>query len=138
VTHDQTEALAMSDRVVVMDNGMIQQSGDPQTIYGKPANTFVAKFIGAANILEGVLIGRSGDFCDIAIPLGEQRVPLRVQAAGGSGAVIGDPLFLILRPEDIAINSREPEPASNGNAFEGDVIDTIYSILAVRLNVASG
>ena len=137
VTHDQTEALVMSDRVVVMDNGVIQQIGDPQTIYRQPANTFVAKFIGAANILHGVLIGRSGEFCEIEIPLGKHRVPLRVRAAGGSGAVKGQPLFLILRPEDIAINAREQERACNGNAFEGDVIETIYlgNMLECRVRV---
>jgi iron(III) transport system ATP-binding protein len=137
VTHDQTEALVMSDRVVVMDNGVIQQIGDPQAIYGRPANTFVAKFIGAANILDGVLIGRSGEFCDVEIPLGEHRVPLQVQAAGGSGAVKGQRLFLILRPEDIAMRAREEERASNGNAFEGDVVDTIYlgNLLECRVRV---
>jgi ABC-type Fe3+/spermidine/putrescine transport system ATPase subunit len=137
VTHDQTEALVMSDRVVVMDNGVIQQIGDPQTIYGRPANRFVAKFIGAANILAGVLIGRSGEFCEIEIPLGEQCVPLRVRATGGSGAMKGQPLFLILRPEDIAINAREEGRASNGNVFEGDVIETIYlgNLLECRVRV---
>jgi iron(III) transport system ATP-binding protein len=137
VTHDQTEALVMSDRVVVMDHGVIQQIAAPQTIYGHPANTFVAKFIGAANILQGVLIGRSGEFCHVEIPLGEQRVPLRVQAAGGGGATIGQPLFLILRPEDIAIHSQDPGRVSNGNAFEGHVVDTIYlgNMLECRVRV---
>ena len=60
VTHDQSEALVMSDRVVVMNNGVIQQIGDPQTIYARPANTFVANFIGVANLMQGVLLGRSG------------------------------------------------------------------------------
>ena len=55
VTHDQAEALVMSDRVVVMDKGVIQQIDDPQTIYARPANTFVANFIGVANLMEGVV-----------------------------------------------------------------------------------
>ncbi len=71
VTHDQSEALVMSDRVVVMNNGVIQQIGDPQTIYARPANTFVANFIGVANLMQGVLLGRSGAYCDIEIALGE-------------------------------------------------------------------
>ncbi|HEU5018316.1 MAG TPA: ABC transporter ATP-binding protein, partial [Pseudolabrys sp.] len=57
VTHDQSEALVMSDRVVVMDKGVIQQIGDPQTIYARPANTFVANFIGVANLMPGVMLG---------------------------------------------------------------------------------
>ena len=55
VTHDQSEALVMSDRVVVMNKGTIQQIGDPHTIYAQPANAFVANFIGVANLMEGTL-----------------------------------------------------------------------------------
>ncbi len=67
VTHDQAEALVMSDRVVVMNKGVIQQIGDPQTIYANPANTFVANFIGVANLVPGILRGRSGAFCELEI-----------------------------------------------------------------------
>jgi iron(III) transport system ATP-binding protein len=126
VTHDQSEALVMSDRVAVMDKGVMQQIGDPQTIYARPANTFVANFIGVANLMEGVLLGRSGEFCDVEIPIGEGRAPLHVRAAGGNGAVKGQRLILSLRPEDIAMHSEQPERASDGNAFEGNVIDTIF------------
>src|SRR6187551_2706485 len=61
VTHDQAEALVMSDRVVVMNNGVIQQIGDPQSIYARPATSFVARFIGVANLLDGILLGRNAD-----------------------------------------------------------------------------
>jgi iron(III) transport system ATP-binding protein len=124
VTHDQTEALVMSDRVVVMNNGAIQQIGDPQSIYARPANAFVANFIGVANLMQGILLGRNGDICDVEIALGEGRAPLRLRAAGGDGATVGQPVMLSLRPEDIAIRF---EPADgNGNLFEGEVVDTIY------------
>jgi iron(III) transport system ATP-binding protein len=126
VTHDQTEALVMSDRVVVMDKGVIQQIGDPKTIYAQPVNTFVANFIGLANLMEGVLLGRQGELCNVEIPLGAGPAPLRVQAAGGAGATIGQRLILSLRPEDIAIFARQPDQASNGNVFEGNVIDTNF------------
>ena len=56
VTHDQEEALSMSDRVVVMDNGIIQQIGTPQDIYNEPSNAFVADFIGESNILDGIML----------------------------------------------------------------------------------
>ena len=56
VTHDQEEALTMSDRVVVMDNGKIQQVGTPQDIYNEPLNAFVADFIGESNIVDGVML----------------------------------------------------------------------------------
>jgi iron(III) transport system ATP-binding protein len=126
VTHDQSEALVMSDRVVVMDKGVIQQMDDPQTIYARPANTFVANFIGVANLIPGVLLGRSAGFCDMEISLGEGRAPLRVKALGGDGAAEGQALTLSLRPEDIALHLERPEGVANGNLFEGEVIDTVY------------
>jgi iron(III) transport system ATP-binding protein len=125
VTHDQSEALVMSDRVVVMDKGVVQQIGDPHTIYARPANTFVANFIGVANLLEGILRGRSGEFCEIEIPFGQGRPPAHVRAAGGNGAAIGRRLFLSLRPEDIALHLQRPS-GEGGNLFEGEVIDTVY------------
>ena len=56
VTHDQEEALSMSDTVVVMDKGVIQQIGSPQDIYNEPRNAFVADFIGESNILDGIMV----------------------------------------------------------------------------------
>ncbi len=136
VTHDQSEALAMSDRVVVMDSGVIQQIGDPQTIYARPANTFVANFIGVANLLQGVMLGRSGQYCDIEVALGESRAPLRLQAAGGDGAAPGQKVTLSLRPEDIDIHFQKPA-AVTGNIFEGEVTETVYlgSLLECRVKV---
>ncbi len=137
VTHDQSEALVMSDRVVVMDKGVIQQVGDPQTIYARPANTFVANFIGVANLMQGIMLGRSGEFCDLEISLGEGRTPLRVQAAGGEGATAGQTLTLSLRPEDISIHFEKPTGVADGNLFEGEVVQTIYlgSLLECRVKV---
>lgn len=137
VTHDQSEALVMSDRVVVMNKGTIQQVGDPQTIYTRPANAFVANFIGVANLLKGSLLGRSGTMSHLAIPAGEGRDPLRVQAIGGEGATTGDTLFLCVRPEDIALHVRKPAAGGDGNLFEGEVIDTIYlgNFLECRVRV---
>ena len=137
VTHDQSEALVMSDRVVVMNKGVIQQIGDPLTIYARPANAFVANFIGVANLMQGTLAGRSGEFCQMEIPLGEGRAPLRLSALGGEGAVQGQPLILSVRPEDFAIHLQQPSGAPNGNLFEGEVIDTVYlgNFLECRVRV---
>jgi iron(III) transport system ATP-binding protein len=137
VTHDQTEALVMSDRVLVMDKGVVQQIGEPYAIYARPANTFVANFIGVANLMEGVLLGRSGKFCDLEIPLGEGLAPARIQAAGGDGALSGQRLFLSVRPEDISLHLQQPSGGANGNVFEGEVIDTIYlgNFLECRVRV---
>lgn len=126
VTHDQTEALVMSDRVVVMDKGVIQQIGGPQAIYARPANAFVAKFIGVANLLEGILLGRNGDVCELEISLGRDRPSLRVHAAGGNGASRGQQIVLSVRPEDISLHSMRPDTVSHVNVIEGQVIDTVY------------
>jgi ABC-type Fe3+/spermidine/putrescine transport system ATPase subunit len=137
VTHDQSEALVMSDRVVVMDKGVIQQIGDPNTIYARPANTFVANFIGVANLMQGILLGRSGELCNIEIALGEGCAPLRLTAAGGNGAAQGQDLILSVRPEDLSVHLRQPDAASCGNLFEGKVIDTVYlgNFLECRVKV---
>jgi iron(III) transport system ATP-binding protein len=126
VTHDQSEALVMSDRVVVMNKGAIQQIGDPHTIYAKPANTFVANFIGVANLMQGKLTGRSGAFCEMEIPLGEGHAPLHVTAAGGDGAAKGRSLTLSVRPEDIAVHLAAPDASNTENAFQAEVINTLY------------
>ncbi|MGH7388939.1 MAG: ABC transporter ATP-binding protein [Candidatus Rokuibacteriota bacterium] len=124
VTHDQSEALVMSDRVVVMDGGVIQQIGDPQTIYARPANAFVANFLGVANLLEGTLLGRNGTLCELEIPLGQAQRPVRLRAAGAEGASRGQRIVLSVRPEDLALHLTRPDGAAN--VIEGEVIDTVY------------
>jgi iron(III) transport system ATP-binding protein len=124
VTHDQSEALVMSDRVVVMNKGVIQQIGDPQTIYARPVNTFVANFIGAANLMEGILLGRSGELCELEVPRGNGLAPLRLTAVGGNGAAPGQRLSLSVRPEDLSVHLAKPDGVAN--LFEGEVIDTVY------------
>ncbi len=92
VTHDQEEALSMSDTVVVMDNGEIQQIGTPQDIYNEPQNAFVADFIGESNILDGVMIQ------DYLVEFfGRQFSCL------DAGFAPGEPVDVVIRPEDIDI-----------------------------------
>jgi iron(III) transport system ATP-binding protein len=125
VTHDQTEALTMSDRIVVMNQGAIAQIGDPRTVYLRPANAFVADFIGAANLIDAVLLGREGGVCDLELAVGSDRPPARVRAAGGDGALSGHSVVLSVRPEDIALHLQRPDGTS-GNLLYGEVIDTVY------------
>jgi iron(III) transport system ATP-binding protein len=137
VTHDQSEALVMSDRVVVMDKAVIQQIGDPQDIYANPVNSFVANFIGVTSLLEGTLTARDGEVCNVEVPGSNGHDALHIQAVGGAGAKPGDKLFLSLRPEDITLHLSKPEGTSHGNVVEGNVIDTIYlgSFLEGRVRV---
>jgi iron(III) transport system ATP-binding protein len=139
VTHDQSEALVMSDRVVVMDKAVIQQVGDPQTIYANPANAFVANFIGVTSLLNASLLGRTGNYCDMEIELGNGQAPLHLQAIGGEGVEQGSPLILSIRPEDISLHLEAPTGTSHGNLLEGTVIDTVYlgSFLECAIQVGS-
>ena len=139
VTHDQAEALVMSDRVVVMDKGVIQQVGDPETVYARPANTFVANFIGVANLLKGKLVSRNGGLSEVEIPLGDGRAPLNLKALGGESASPGQRIVLSLRPEDIALHLQAPAAQSRVNLIEAEVIDTVYlgSFLDCRVRVGS-
>ncbi|THK34323.1 ABC transporter ATP-binding protein [Ensifer sp. MPMI2T] len=75
VTHAQSEAFALADRIVLMNDGVIQQSGRPQDVYREPENAFVAEFMGTNNIISGKIAGRSGAFAVIETPLGCFEVP---------------------------------------------------------------
>ncbi len=92
VTHDQEEALAMSDRVVVMDNGIIQQVGTPQDIYNEPKNAFVADFIGESNILDGIMID------DYIAEFSGKRFECL-----DKGFARGEKVDVVVRPEDVDI-----------------------------------
>ena len=92
VTHDQEEALAMSDTIVVMDKGRIQQIGRPEDIYNEPKNAFVADFIGESNILDGVMLA---DF--------QVRFFGRTFACVDKGFAPNEPVDVVIRPEDIDI-----------------------------------
>ncbi|MEZ5833855.1 MAG: ABC transporter ATP-binding protein [Dongiaceae bacterium] len=104
VTHDQAEALAISDRIVVMNGGRIEQAGDPGTIYRSPRSAFVADFLGAANIVEGRMSG--GGLVDSAVG--------RFSVADASSSPNG-PVRLSWRPEDMKV-------ASDGSANIRDAV----------------
>ncbi|MGH8667073.1 MAG: ABC transporter ATP-binding protein [Burkholderiales bacterium] len=126
VTHDQTEALVMSDRIVVMDKGIIQQIGDPKTLYARPANAFVANFLGVANLLQARLIARDGEFCELEVAPGEGCAPLYLRASRLNGVKVGQPIILSIRPEDLSLHLEPPDQAGNVNVIEARIIDTVY------------
>jgi putative spermidine/putrescine transport system ATP-binding protein len=122
VTHDQEEALVMSDRVVVMADGVIQQIGAPADLYSRPANRFVADFIGEANILDGTLRS-AGEALVIEIADGT------VLVAAGAPAAMGERVAVVVRPESVLLG---PAAAACRNAFEGVVEQAIYVGDALR------
>lgn len=98
VTHDQEEALSMSDRVVVMNKGKVQQLGSPRAIYEQPANLFVAKFIGEINQLEGEIIQVDGnDEYEVKV----EGLKWRLHAE--HNFKVGDKVHVLLRPEDVRV-----------------------------------
>jgi spermidine/putrescine transport system ATP-binding protein len=101
VTHDQSEALTMSDRVAVMNKGRVEQAASPKAIYEEPETIFVADFLGVSNLLGATAIGRDGAAC--AVQVGDRTLRARQGATDARGAV-----KVMIRPERIGI-----EPHSN-------------------------
>ena len=123
VTHDQEEALTMSDRIAVMNEGRILQLGTPTEIYERPCNRFVADFIGQTNFLEGTLQRIDGGVAEVEIP-GSGVVRGRV----ASGEPPSGMVTLAVRPERLSLASELPAgivPAG-WNALSGSVADVIY------------
>ncbi|MGQ4878849.1 ABC transporter ATP-binding protein [Billgrantia sp. LNSP4103-1] len=120
VTHDQTEALTMSDRIAVFNDGVVQQLASPETLYEAPDNAFVANFIGENNRLYGEVTEMIGDKCQVRLDSGE-TVLAKAVAAGGRGART----TLSLRPERVGIVLDEGGPAYD-NRFQAEVREVIY------------
>jgi putative spermidine/putrescine transport system ATP-binding protein len=118
VTHDQGEALTMSDRVAVFNDGAIQQLASPSDLYEKPQNSFVAQFIGENNRLSGVVTELNGRDCRVKIgEAGEIRaLPVSISSVGAKTT-------LSLRPERVRIN---PTNGACANQFDAQVEELIY------------
>jgi putative spermidine/putrescine transport system ATP-binding protein len=127
VTHDQGEALTMSDRVAVFHQGEIQQIADPRTLYEQPSNTFVANFIGENNRISGQLLSRDGERCVISLARGEQ-----VEALAVNVGAVGTPVTLSIRPERVRLNGHSENCR---NRFSGRVAEFIYLGDHVRIRM---
>jgi spermidine/putrescine transport system ATP-binding protein len=121
VTHDQNEALTMSDRLVVMNAGRIEQLGAPREVYERPRTRFVAGFIGTSNLMTGTVRSLDGTTAVLESPAGETLV---VSEAVEAGAAVGAPLDLTVRPEKIVISAQDPTPG--WCALRGRVNEVVY------------
>jgi putative spermidine/putrescine transport system ATP-binding protein len=119
VTHDQGEALTMSDRIAVFNEGLIQQLAPPSEVYEQPDNAFVAQFIGENNRLMGTVESIRDDQCSVRIEGGQQIVQARAVNNGSAGSRT----TLSLRPESVKIN---PEGSGYSERFEARVEELIY------------
>jgi putative spermidine/putrescine transport system ATP-binding protein len=129
VTHDQSEALTMSNRIAVFNDGVIQQLAPPDALYELPDNAFVAQFIGENNRLMGKVTGMNGTTCSVVAEDGSKIEALAVNVDGA-----GAPTSLSLRPERVTVN---PEPGSVPNIFDATVEELIYlgDHMRTRVNV---
>ncbi|MGN0394536.1 MAG: polyamine ABC transporter ATP-binding protein [Coprococcus sp.] len=120
VTHDQEEALTMSDKIVVMSEGKIQQIGTPEDIYNEPKNAFVADFIGESNIFNGIMTGK-----------------MKVRFCGAEFECLDDvehgtKIDAVVRPEDVIITTPEK------GAIKGEVISVVFKGVHYEITVVSG
>jgi putative spermidine/putrescine transport system ATP-binding protein len=124
VTHDQSEALSLSDRLAVMSEGRIRQLGTPQEIYRQPCDRFVASFIGDANVLRGRLEGMDGGLAVVAIGANRVKVP----SGSLAGVANSAPVDLFVRPEHLALSEATEACATSGtivtNVYQGGYVDT--------------
>ena len=121
VTHDQEEALTMSDRLVVMNTGRIEQLGSPRELYEHPATRFVANFIGTSNVLTGRL-ERKGDGWALAGLGPDQRVLVADAAQAGDGQEVE----LAIRPEKIVLRTEQDPPPPDRSALRVRVDEVVY------------
>ncbi len=131
VTHDQTEALVMSDRIVVMNEGRIEQEGSPSQLYDEPASPYVANFLGASNLLPARVSQAAGD--SLTAEIG--GASLRAEAGGYRA---GDPILLCIRPEKANLFDRAPEAGSEENLLSCQVREHLFHGDSVRVELTCG
>ncbi len=131
VTHDQTEALTMSDRVAVFEAGRIQQLAPPDELYEAPINSFVAQFIGENNTLEGVVTAIEGEACTVKLDSGDiiDAKPVNVSS-------VGERTKVSIRPERVEFNRERLH--ADAHTLKAEVLEFIYmgDIFRTRLRVA--
>jgi spermidine/putrescine ABC transporter ATP-binding subunit len=115
VTHDQEEALVLSDRIAVMDKGLIQQLGSVDDLYDRPVNSFVAGFIGESNLLPVTVTAMSGERASVDV----EALKRRISVEAGPQVQAGNPAQLLLRPEHILLNQE-------GEGVAAEIVEAIY------------
>ena len=120
VTHDQEEALIMSDRICVMNNGRIEQVDSPKKIYKQPKNRFVAEFIGEINLIKGEIVNVTDEITKVKI---KDDLTVEIKTDDTQTEIIGKSMLIAIRPENIQIAQ---EPTEFHNTIHAKIHDTIY------------
>ncbi len=117
VTHDQDEALSMSDRVLVMDHGKVLQIGTPEEIYRRPVNRFVAEFVGRVNLISGQVERMDGGTVVLAV----DGTPHRLAVAGAPAPEVDSHLTVAVRPEAVSLATADEGSVDGTNTWDADV-----------------
>jgi spermidine/putrescine transport system ATP-binding protein len=129
VTHDQEEALTMSDRIAVMNRGLVEQVAGPEEVYARPETTFVAGFIGVSNLMPGV-VEATGAQGRVRLDVGPQ-----VSAAVGGDLGVGERCHAIVRPEKLRIDADATAVPAGNPSVEGVVESSVYLGTSTQLVV---
>jgi spermidine/putrescine transport system ATP-binding protein len=132
VTHDQEEALTMSDRIAVMNHGLIEQVADPETVYERPATTFVAGFIGVSNLMPGEVVTANGGAAELRLDAGPT-----VRTADALEVDAGQRAYAVVRPEKLLLQDAGDTSAGRASV-EGQVESSLYLGTATQMVVRLG
>jgi spermidine/putrescine transport system ATP-binding protein len=131
VTHDQEEALAMSDRIAVMNLGVVDQIGTPREIYEQPATPFVADFVGSLNALDIEVDELVGDHCCARYDRGRVVVP------AGHGTSVGSRIRIAVRPERVRLTTQGSVGTDGGSSLPGTVAEIVYLGMLTQYHVTT-
>lgn len=134
VTHDQDEAMTMSDRVAVMNAGRVEQLGTPEELYERPKTKFVAQFIGACNCFEGKFISRTGNVVEADTPLGKLRMELSAAGIELAEQAAQGTLSLGIRPERVSLQGGE----FGDNRFLGRIEEITFNGAESHYRIQTG
>jgi spermidine/putrescine transport system ATP-binding protein len=133
VTHDQEEALTMSDRIAVMNRGVVEQVADPETVYERPSTTFVAGFIGVSNLMPGEVTSANGGGAELRLDAGPT-----VRAPESGGVTTGERAHAVVRPEKLVLTSAGEAGPDGRPSVEGQVESSLYLGTATQMVVRLG
>ena len=135
VTHDQGEAMSLSDRIAVINRGKVEQLDGPAKIYEAPASRFVASFIGDTNFFSGTIVAVEGDYCTIEV----DGFPA-IKAYNDKNLAVGQCVDLSVRPEKIRVTLEPPPPEKGAgiNIFPAKVQDIVYQGVYTKYWIKSG